>query len=76
MRRQSFVLSILYLPLNEIGQFQALLLPCHQIARAYHIKDCKLQKNSMLYLNWLEERKYTLSKKITIQSVRVLADLS
>ena len=23
--------------LNEIDQFQALLLPCHQIARAYHI---------------------------------------
>ena len=31
--------------LNEIGQLQAPLLPCHQIARAYHIiKDCKLKK--------------------------------
>ena len=30
----------------------------------------------MLYLNWLEDRKYTLSKMTIIQPVQALTDLS
>ena len=49
--------------LKEIGQFQALLLPCHQIARAYHIfKDCKLQKIDAVPQLTGGQKVYTIKK--------------